>query len=257
MRGLEDLSNVQRPHSQFEIKDDFDGYIGAGTVPFGTGSLGGRWNVLASDSGSSVAIDPDGVSGVCQITTGATNNNEAAIFTNEVLLMAANRPIYFSGIVDWTEANTNDAAVFAGVIDMPSSGADTIVNGGLTMKTTASGFGFFKPKDSLVWSVFSSNSTTQTVTVTNVASSSSGTRQLLEVEFTPFSTTQATVTFKINGQPCLDANGVQIEHRVTFASATEMAAAFYVKAGGANSEVLNVDYCGAAQAKAIVVGIAA
>lgn len=204
------------------------------------------WTKLASDGGSSVAHVGDGVPASVLLTTGATNNNEAMLrSTNESFLMASDKPIFGSVRHQYAESNTDDAAIFCGFVN--AAGADLIPDGGASMKTTASGFGIYKRKDTTVWRAWSSKSTTQTDTASLTTAGGSA-YQWLKFEFQPISSTEAMCYFWVDGQQLLDANGVPISHSVTFASATEMHfVPCYVKAGSANSETPEVSSVYAAQ----------
>lgn len=210
--------------------DDFDELV-----------TGDRWTTLVADAGSSVAVG-DAVGGQVVLTTGATDNNEAAVkTTKELFLIAADKPITGAARVKYTEANTDDANVFVGFMD--ALAANAMVDDGAGPKTSFSGAGFFKVDGGTRWKVISSLGSTQTITDLTAANSldkvaktpGGGTWQTLQVDIRPIDSTRAEVDFYID-------NVLVAQHDLTYTSATEMMFGAYVKAGGANSEVLTVDW---------------
>src|SRR5690606_35178656 len=142
--------------------------------------------------------------------------------------------------VSFTESNTDDANVFFGVIDAPGA-ADVLQNNGAGLKTTASGAAFVKTDGKTLWSVFASIGTAQTIveltadkSLDGQAKTAGGSEQVLAIEFKPYSTTNGWLVFSIDGTPVYRID-------LTYTSATEMAVAAGVKAGGTTGgEVLDV-----------------
>lgn len=219
---------------------------------FVTGPAPTVYTHLVSDGGTSVANSAV-AGGWAKITTGATNNNEAAISSAKCLLFAQDKPFYFQTRVRWTEANTDDVAIFAGVSS--AFAADMIVDGGASMVASHSGAGFYKAKDTTVWKTHTSKGATQTTSTTEHTASGSAQANTLGVYVSPIDATYATCTFFIDtagGQNLLPARVASTNARVTDAasnqvlvaisSAAAMAFGVYAKAGGANSETPEVDY---------------
>lgn len=214
---------------QSELIDDFDTYTDTA-----------RWTKLAADAGATVALQADGQHGIIKLTTGAVDNNEAMLYAPETAKYAANRPISFEALVQYTEANTNAANILAGLMDAPT--ANAIVDNGAGAKASYSGAVFIKVDGGTKWQVESAIGASKTNNTTDVTAGGA-VAQRLEIKILPVSPTTCDVVFFIDGQQCKDnTTGLKIKHTVTFASATEMAAAFGIKAGSASSEVLNVDY---------------
>lgn len=228
MKTLVPSQSVTNLRHQHQLVDDFIGFTDT--------SL---WTETSPDTGATVALDADGIGGVIQLTTGATDNNEAYLESNEIAKFAASKPIHLEALVQYTEANTDDANILVGLMDAP--GADSLLDNGAGPKASYSGAVFFKVDGGTKWNVESSIAGTQTTTETDVTAGGSA-QQRLEIDVYPTSSTSADIVFKIDGRQCRDSGGTAIKHTVSIASATEMAIAFGVKAGGANSEVLNVDY---------------
>lgn len=202
---------------------------------------GDRLSSLAADAGSSVAVT-DATNGILAIITGGTDNNEACVKgTKETFLMAQDKPISFEALIKYTEANTDDANVFVGMAD--AVGANLMVDDGAGPKTSFSGFGFFKVDGGTRWKVISSLGATQTITDLTAANSldkqaktpGGGAWQLLRIEFRPIDSTRGEVSFWID-------RVLVAQHDITYTGATEMQETAYIKAGGANSETLNVDW---------------
>ena len=224
------ISRLQHGHSS-----DFDYFV--------TGDV---YSSLVADVGTSLAAS-DAVGGVAVLTTGATDNNEVYVFgTKETLLIAANKPIVVETYLKFTEANTDDANVAFGF--MSAVGANSIVDDGAGPKTNYSGACFFKKDGGTNWWVQASDGTTQTTVELTAANSltkaaqtsGGGTYQRLRIECLPVSSTKARFSFWIDG-----VHVYSIE--TTYASATEAMDFVGVKAGGANSEVVYVDWLGCAQ----------
>lgn len=197
----------------------------------------------SGDTGAAVA-NVDAAGGQVTLTTGGTDNNECYLLTTkEPLKIADDKPIVFGARLKFSEANTDDANVAAGV--MNAVGADSIVDNGAGLKTNFSGAAFYKVDGGTNWKVMASDGATQSWNVELTAANSldkvakvaaSSAFQDLRIEIMPISSTKAEVRFFI------DDTLVYKFADVTFANATEMNAFVGNKAGGANSEVCTVDY---------------
>lgn len=217
-----------RRHSFF-IDDDFEEFV-----------TGDRWSSLAADTGSSVAA-ADEPNGEVTLTTGATDNNEAAVSTTKkVFKFAENKPHELEALLDYAEAATDDANVFVGFID--AAAANTMVDNGAGPAASFDGAGFYKIDGGANWNIVVSDDATQTkveLTAANsldkLAKTAGGSaQQRLAIQVAPKSSTKADVMFFIN-----DALVYKITDWV-FGTAAMFARA-YIKAGGATSEVLNLD----------------
>jgi hypothetical protein len=198
------------------------------------------WTALAADSGASVAIDPDGVGGLLLITTGATDNNEAAIATtNELFLFAANKPFWVEGRVQYAEAATDDANIAFGLAD--AMGANLLSDNGGGDNINSSGALIFKVDGGTVWRFATTNNSVTTETVSQQTAGGSS-FQTIRIEVHDDGPSNVMVVPLVDGKYLTDSNNNTIKHRVAVASATEMDYGAYAKAGGGNSEVLTVDY---------------
>jgi hypothetical protein len=225
-----DLPQDVRDRRMFGLFDDFEWYLSPH-----------RWTSLAADAGTSVAAGASAPSGTVVLTTGATDNNEAAAATtNSPYRMADDKPLLFEARVQYAEANTDDANVFAGFASGLNS-ADMLVDNGAGPKTNFSGAGIYKVDGETVWRCVSSKGTSQTITLSTRTAGGS-TPQTLRVEIQPIDAANAEVTFYVDDDPLRDAAGNAIKHTVAFSGAAAMQAGVYAKAGGATSEIVNVDY---------------
>ena len=203
------------------------------------------WVTTLTDSGT--ASVGDAVGGVIALVPSdgtVADNDEAYIESaNEVFKFAADKPLLFEARVQFTEANVDDANVLVGLLD--AVGANSLQDNGAGPPSSYSGAVFFKVDGGTVWQTETSNSTTQTTnellsTNTNNLAKKSVTAggssyQVLRIEYMPYSSTNAYVSFFVDGVLCC-------QHDYIFTSATEMQIGIGVKNGGANNETLNVDY---------------
>jgi len=220
--------------NQFTIADDFLRDVDAAD-----------WVTTLTDSGT--ASVGDAVGGVIALVPSdgtVADNDEAYIESaNEVFKFAADKPLLFEARVQYAEAATNAANILVGLLD--AVGANSLQDNGGGPPSSYSGALFFKVDGGTRWQVETSNSTTQTtddLVSTNVNNLSKKTQtaggsayQTLRIEYMPYSSTNAYVSFFIDGVLCC-------QHDYIFTSATEMQIGIGVKNGGANNETLNVDY---------------
>jgi len=192
----------------------------------------------------------DGIGGLVTLTTGNTDNDECYLHaTQECFLFAAGRPIIFETRLKYTEANTDDANVCCGLMD--AVGANSILDNGGGPAASYSGAVFFKVDGGTLWNCETSIGGTQTgTTLLSSANSLDGANktagggvfQVLRIEVDPTSATSAAVSFYIDGS-------LVKETTLTYTGATEMKPFVGVKAGGANAEVVTVDYIAAYQGR--------
>lgn len=204
---------------------------------FATGTDG--WTSLAADVGTSVAAG-DNRAGVVALTTGATDNNEAAVrTTQELFLFLADTDLYGRGYLQFAEAATDDANVFFGFAS--ALAADTLADNGGGPRTTGCVAGIYKVDGGTVWRAITRNGTGTTDSVSTTTAGGAA-YQCLEVECHEVDGVNMDVVFRVNGSLLKESNGLVIMHKVAIAGATEMNFGVYAKAGGATSEVVSVDY---------------
>jgi hypothetical protein len=221
-------------HNQFTIQDDFTRDVDSAD-----------WVTTLTDSGTaSVGDAAGGILALVPSDATVADNDEAYVESaNEVFKFAADKPLLFQARVQFAEANTDDANVLVGVMD--AVGANSLLDNGAGPPASYSGAVFFKLDGGTVWQTETSNSTTQTtneLTAANVnnlakraVTAGGAAYQTLRIEYMPYSATNAYVTFFVDGVAVA-------QHDYIFTSATEMQIGIGVKNGGANNELLNVDY---------------
>ena len=234
MKALNASQAVNNARLQFELIDHFPSFTDTQV-----------WTETSGDTGAAIAMTGAAGGGIT-LTTGATDNNECYLeSTNELFKFLDNRPIHFQALVNYAEANTDDANVLVGLMDAP--GADSLVDNGGGPKSSYSGAVFYKVDGGTAWIFETSNATTQT-TSTSTTTAGGTADQLLEIEVLNVSGTAVDVVPKINGQQLIDStSGDLIRHTVLLASATEMAIVVGNKAGGGTSEVLTLKVVSASQ----------
>ncbi|MCR9119497.1 MAG: hypothetical protein NXI22_21400 [bacterium] len=210
--------------------DDFDHLVS-----------GDRWTDTSGDTGASVSV-ADGVGGAAALVTGGDDNNEVYLHsTTELFKFADNKPLIVEALLQYSEANTDDANVMFGLMD--NVGANALQDDGAGPKTSYSGALFFKADGDTLWSVqYSDGATQQTVQLSADAAhdgfarlSGGANAQTFRIEFAPYGGA-ADVRFFIDHVLVYAFQGV------SFTNASEMEAVVGLKAGGANSETANVDY---------------
>jgi len=216
--------------STFGVFHDFDHYVTADeftTVASDTGA------VTVSDAvGGVVTLDPsDG--------TVADNDETYLKGTKELFLFANDKPLVFEARVKFVEANTDDANILVGLMDAVA--ANSLADDGAGPPASYSGLNFHKVDGGTKWLVESSVGSAQTTSTTDAVAGGSA-WQTLRIEFQPVTSTEAEVSFFVDGAQAQDSTGKEIKHRLTFTGATEMQTALGVKNGGGNRETLNVDY---------------
>lgn len=206
------------------------------------------WSTVEADSGATVTHDADGVNGKALITTGGTDNNEAYMYTPELFKIAADRAIMVEAMIDFDEANTDDANVIFGLMD--GVAANHLQDDGGGPVASFDGAVIYKVDGETRWRVRSSNAATAKSHETEITAG--GNAQLLRICIQAISSATAEITYWI------DENGGQaptqvreydvndrippIKHEIAISGLEEMALVIGAKAGSANSEVISVDF---------------
>lgn len=194
---------------------------------------------LAADVGATVAVG-DAARGIAVLTTGATDNNEAALkTTNELYLVAAGRPLYGRARVQFAEAATNAANVFIGFAN--ALAADTMADNGAGPRASGNIFCVEKRDGETQWRLSTRNGATATSTLSTTTAGGAS-FVTVEIEVEEFDSVNFYVVALIDGVILRDANGTRIRHTVAISGSTEMMFGAYVKAGSGSSEVLSCDY---------------
>lgn len=221
-------------------------WVGKAHLSYGVGPdyhynyvSGDAWTLVASNSGTATVQDRAG-GGLALASSDATaaDNDESYLHTTpEMFLMAATKPLYASSLIQYTEANTDDANVFVGFCD--GTAANLLVDDGAGLKTTASAVGLVKVDGGTVWKFVTSVGTTQTTT-TSTTTAGGAAKQHIEIFVAPHTSTTLLAWAKVDGAILKDSNNLDIQHTITLGSPTEMEFVYGIKAGGANGETLNI-----------------
>ncbi len=240
MKLLNYSDQLGRLPLQHELHDDFFWYISPHL-----------WTSLAADGGSAVAVVAATDAGILSLSSGAVNNNEAAVrSTNAMWKFAASKTIYVEALVQFTEAGSglNKANVCFGLSS--AAGADLLLDDGAGPATSHTGALIYKIDGETSWRAHTSNSTTQTSTQ-SLKSSSSSSYQKLGIELRDVDGTNMEVTFFVDSLPLYanDSGRRAIKHQVAISAAAAMYLVAYVKAGTGSEETLKVDYVAAVKAR--------
>lgn len=208
------------------------------------------WTSLAADIGVTAptsASNPTG--GQITTSTGATDNNEVAVYTtNAPFLVANNRPILAEARIQYSEAATSAANV-ALVLSDSSNLSDVLVDNGGGPRTTGNNILIYKVDGETVWRAAARNGTQSTISQSSTTAGGSA-FSILRIEVKDMSTTQVTVTYSVDGVMLRDATtGLVINHQLNISGSANMRAGVYLKAGSATSETLLTDYLAAYQVR--------
>lgn len=238
MKGLL-LPEVATLYSRtFGFVDHFDGLNSS------------RWTSTLTDSGTAAVGDE--VGGVVTLSPSdgtVADNDEAYISTKEIFKIAAGKALNVGGLVQFSQAATNAANVYFGLMD--AVGANALQDNGAGPKASFSGAGFFAKDGSTLWSVIYSDGATQTIAELSATNSlnkqanvaASAAFQLLEIDIVPKTSALCDVVFKINGSTVykmLDR---------TYANATETSLMVGSKNGTAAQQVVKCDAVSAHQSE--------
>jgi hypothetical protein len=204
--------------------------------------------VTLTDTGSAaVGTTPGGVVAIVPSDGTVADNDEAYIgMLNNVFNMAANKDIVFSARAQFSEANTDDANIILGLTS--SVAADLLADNGGGVRASGTSFVIYKVDGGTVWRCTSRSNSVVTDSVSTTTAG--GTNYFtVAVELHEITTTNATVTFWVNGELLRDGTNQPIRHSVAYSGATALTPCAGVKNGSANLETLNVDYIGVTQAR--------
>lgn len=183
----------------------------------------------------------DAAGGVLSIATDATaeDDDDASIATtNEIFKFAAGKDGFFETRIKFTEANTDDINVFAGLSDTLTT--SMLLGSGGGPLASYDGAGFFKVDGGTTWNFECSNAGSQD-TEADLVTRASGSWTTLTFVWDDDGTT-ITITPLINGTAYTPVT-------MLLAGLEEMHAVLGVRCGGANQETLLVDYVRCVQAR--------
>jgi hypothetical protein len=199
------------------------------------------WVDTIPDTGS--AAVGDAARGIMALTPSdgsvADNDEVYLACANEVFILAASRPLYARARLQYSEANVDDANVFFGFASAVA--ANLLVDDGAGPRASGNIICIEKRDGETVWRLTSRNGA---VVNSSLSTKTAGGAnfQTLEVIVQDFDATNMQVVAKVDGEYLKDSNMQTLKHFIAIASATEMQVAAGIKNGGANLEVLNLDY---------------
>jgi hypothetical protein len=211
------------------------------------------FNTLAADAGASVAISTTLENGCAVLTTGGTDNNEANIYSNKIGSLTSGKPHLLVVRLQYTEANTDDANILVMISDAAGT-ANMLIDDGGGPIASFSGACFYKIDGGTRWQFRSQSGVANSQVTTDLEKTVGGSSyQTLAIMINPISTSEFIAT------PWIDTLGgnnliqpfkngyvagrdTAVQNRVAWSGSVGLRAIIGVKAGGANSEVLNVDY---------------
>lgn len=239
MKMVDIMEAAAKSRTHF-LSDDFYYYVDADL-----------WTVTATDSGTAAAGDAVGGKLTLTASDGTVADNDECYLesTKETFLIADNKSIYFKSIVQFTEANTDDANIFAGLANAVA--ANLLVDDGAGPRASGNIVCFYKVDGGTTWYVYSRNGSTVNNHDTLITAGGA-TPQTLEffVENQGDGSTNVKITFRIDGQWVMNSDTNRYrEHVLPIASSTEMQVGFGVKNGGGNNQTLVIDYVYAAQVR--------
>lgn len=199
------------------------------------------FTATASDSGAVTETDAaGGVVDLAPSDSTAADNDEIYLHqSNETFLFAANKPLQFDARIQFSEANTDDANVAAGLSDAVA--ADTILDDGAGVAASFDGAVIWKGDGDTVWSFTTSNATTQT-TSTSTTTAGGSAYQVLTIICRHQDASNCSLVPLVDGQQLKDSNGNLIEHKIAYSGLAEMETFVGLKNGSTNEESLLVDY---------------
>lgn len=230
MKGLLEPDSAIKAVRTFGVVDHFIGLNSA------------EWTSTLTDSGTAAVGDEFG--GVLTISPSdgtVADNDEGYVATKEIFKIVNQKPIGLAARTQFTQAATNAANVFVGLMNAMT--ANALQDNGAGPKADFSGAGFFAKDGSTSLFVIYSDGTTQTIaelTATNTINktaylAASADFQLLEIDIVPKTSTLVDIAFRVNGSvvyKMLDR---------TYANATEISAGLGVKNGTAAQQALKAD----------------
>jgi hypothetical protein len=203
--------------------------------------------VLTDSGTASVATGTNVLALVASDGTVADNDETYVGTTNAAFKPQANKPFYLEALVQFTEANTDDANVAVGLAS--SVAANLIVDDGAGLRASGTVIALYKVDGETVWRFVTRNGTAVT-TSTSTTTAGGSSYQRLTIEVLDVIGQVATIVPLVDGLHLRDATtNAIIRHTLDLTSLAAASVFAGVKNGGANLETLNVDYLGCSQTR--------
>jgi len=240
--GIEVPDFVYNQKKAFGFFDDFLNYTSTEL-----------WTTVIDTGGT--AVDGDKAGGVVTLSGDGTIEDATNVATtNEIFLIAANKPIWLETRIKLTEAATDEMNVVFGVSDLVTT--DLMVDADAGPATSFDGALIYKVgggtgTNATLWHVASSNATVQTKEATQHAHADE-TWTTLAILLMPVNSTTFEIIYAIDPTGGVDfqqmrGNGANprtpaIKHTKLLSGMAEMHAVVGIKNGSAAAEALEVDY---------------
>lgn len=212
-----------------------------------------NWAVDLPNNGN--AVVNDGLAGILTLTPSGASpaaSDEAYIYSpQQVFQPSAGYPLYLEALIQYTEANVNQAGIFFGLASGVSTGG-LLTSGAAGIRASGTVVGIYKVAGSTVWSVISQNGS-NVVTNTSTCPAGLSTYQKLNIEILDVIAGNATVVFRVDGQLLRDTNNptLPIKQNLILASDLICSLAAGVKNGSSSMETLNIDCMAAVQSRVV------
>jgi hypothetical protein len=207
---------------------------------------GARWTTVNTGSGTNT-ISTTAQDGVLVMANSAATNDAQFVYTTALAgLWAAGIQHSFEITLQFSEASTNNANVWAGFTSLQT--VAQLVNASAGPAVSFTGAGFFKKGGSTVWSTISSQSTTQNVNTTTLTAGQTA-YQRLRIDMQTNQNSQVEISYYIDQgsgeQPILTGSLPRpLKDVITLSSPATMYFGFGIKNGTTSGETLNVDMAG-------------
>lgn len=209
-----------------------------------------NWAVTA-DVGETQDVVAGAANGHVSIACDGDDNDEAYVLhTATPILLAANTTVEAAFCFKYTEANTDDANVIIGLNS--AGGANSLVDNGGGPAASYSGALIYKVDGGTTWNVEVSHGASQDTKATALTAGGQWERLLIRINCADLAAAEVTLWHGTGATGTFDPIYESGAHTITppikiikdFSTPVAMGLMFGVKAGGANTETLLVDYAG-------------
>jgi hypothetical protein len=212
-----------------------------------------NWAVYLPNNGN--AVVNDGLAGILTLTPSGSSpaqSDEAYVYSpQQVFQPSSGYPLYMEALIQYTEANVNQAGIFFGLASGVSAGG-LIAAAAAGIRASGTVVGIYKTAGSTVWSVISQNGANVTVNTSTCPAGGSA-YQRLNIEVLDVIAGTATVVFRVDGQLLRDTNNptLPIKQTLVLTGDSVCSLAAGVKNGSGSMETLNIDYLAAVQSRVV------
>lgn len=198
----------------------------------------GLWTTVASSSGSTVADDTLGADQLLVTTAASTNDAQGYKSTKSNFLPTSGIGMYAETYFTYANAATNNAAVYFALA------SSSTFNGNANAKPAASGsyISIYKLNGDTQWrTICCCNGVNAGDTQAGNAICTDGS-YTLRIDVVNFDSSYAQIVYKVNGVTLRDSNGLQIVHKLPYASLVKMMILGLCQSGAGGAQTMKVDY---------------